>query len=108
MNDTGVVMVHTTCNSQAAAHALAGRLVTERLAACASVGSPVESIYPWEGRIEQEPEVPLTLKTTAARLPALTDRLVELHDYEVPEVLAVPVVSGHAPYLEWLREWVNG
>lgn len=108
MNDPEAVMVHTTCADAGSARELAARLVEERLAACASVGAPVTSVFPWKGSIDEESEVPLTLKTTAGRLPDLERRLVALHSYEVPEVLAVPVLAGHGPYLDWLREWVDG
>jgi periplasmic divalent cation tolerance protein len=103
-----VLMVHTTCSDRAEAERLAADLVDRRLAACASVGQEVTSVFPWEGRIERDRETPLTLKTAASAYPALAARLVELHSYDVPEILAVPVQDGHPEYVEWLRDWVAG
>jgi periplasmic divalent cation tolerance protein len=109
MNETDpVLMVHTTCVDRAEAERLAAALVDERLAACASIGQEVVSVFPWQDRIEQERETPLTLKTSAAAYPDLAARLVELHSYDVPEVLAVTVSEGHRAYIDWLREWVAG
>mgnify|MGYP006269559623 CR=1 FL=1 len=109
MNQTDpVLMVHTTCADRAEAERLAGALVAERLAACASIGNEVTSLFPWEDRIERERETPLTLKTAASAYPALAERLAALHSYDVPEVLAVPVHDGHAEYVAWLRDWISG
>jgi periplasmic divalent cation tolerance protein len=103
-----VLMVHTTCADRAEAERLAADLVGRRLAACASIGQEVTSVFPWEGRIERDRETPLTLKTAASAYPALAARLVELHSYDVPEILAVPVHDGHPEYVDWLRDWVAG
>lgn len=100
-------VVLTTCPDDDSAERLAAVLVEQRLAACASVGSPARSVYPWQGRIEHEVEVPLTIKTTVDRLERLKTRLVEQHPYEVPEVLALPVIDGHGPYLDWIRNWID-
>ena len=80
-----------------------GRALVERgLAACVNVVPAVTSIYRWKGRVEREEERLLVIKTRADRFDALREALVSLHPYEVPEVLALPVAGGHAPYLEWL------
>lgn len=79
-------------------------LVEERLAACVNIVPKVTSIYRWEGDVLEEQEVLMIVKTTAARTPALTKRTVELHPYDVPEVLAMPVLSGFEPYMEWVRD----
>jgi len=102
------IMVHTTCADQEEAERLAAETVKNRLAACASVGPPVVSIYPWEGKIERDTETPLTLKTTRARFAALREYLDERHSYDVPELLAVEVVDGNDDYIEWIRNWVAG
>ena len=81
---------------------LARTLVTERLAACGNVVPGVRSIYRWEGVVADEPEVLLVLKTTRARLEALRERVLALHPYQVPEVLALPVEAGSAAYLAWV------
>jgi periplasmic divalent cation tolerance protein len=102
-----LILVQTTCGDRERARVLAGRLVEERLAACASVGAGVESVYCWNDAIQREAEVPLTFKTTRARFAALARRLRELHDYEVPELLATEVVEVDAAYAEWVRQWVG-
>ncbi len=83
---------------------LARILVEERLAACGSVIPAVTSVYRWEGAIEEEEEALVVLKTTADRVPPLTERALELHPYEVPEILALPVSSGNPGYLDWLTK----
>ena len=79
----------------------------ERLAACAQVSGPLTSTYRWEGQVERASEWYCHLKTTLDRLPALESRLRELHPYEVPEIIAVPIVQGNADYLEWIRDSVT-
>jgi len=106
--DHPLILVHTTCADRAEAERLAGEMVEGRLAACASVGQPVVSVYPWDGRIERDTETPLTLKTTRARFDALRERLNAQHSYDVPELLAVEVVDGNAEYIQWVRDWVAG
>ena len=103
-----LILVHTTCADADEAERLARDLVDARLAACASVGQPVVSIYPWQGRIERDGETPLTLKTTRARFDALKTRLEADHSYDVPEILAVPVVEGNREYVDWVRDWTGG
>ena len=102
-----LILVHTTCADTDEAERLAGELVEARLAACASVGQPVVSIFPWQGRIERDRETPLTLKTVRSRFDALRSRLEAGHSYDVPEILAVPVVEGNAEYLDWVRDWTG-
>jgi periplasmic divalent cation tolerance protein len=80
------------------AHALVG----ERLAACANLVPQVRSIYRWQGRVEDDTEVLLVIKTRADRVAALADRLRSLHPYETPELVVLPVVGGLAPYLAWI------
>lgn len=104
MTDLNACIVHTTCPDRDTAEALAKALVERRLAACVSIGQPVSSRFPWKGRVEYETEVPLTIKTLTHRLGALENTLADLHPYEVPEMLAVPIVWGHGPYMEWMKE----
>ena len=101
MTDVRVVLM--TAPDRATAESLAQSLVVERLAACANVVSGLASIYRWEGRVERADEQLLILKTEADRVPALIARAAELHPYEVPEILALPVEAGLAPYLSWVR-----
>jgi periplasmic divalent cation tolerance protein len=82
---------------------IASALVEERLAACVNLVSGIRSIYRWEGRIEEDAEVLLVVKTRADRAGALVDRVGELHPYDLPEVLLLPAVGGSLPYLDWVR-----
>lgn len=100
MTDVLVVLVTSPTPERAAE--LARTLVEERLAACGNVVPGVRSIYRWEGKVEDEQEVLLVLKTTRARLEALRARVLALHPYQVPEVLALSVEAGSAAYLEWV------
>ena len=100
MTDALVVLVTTPTPERAAE--IARALVEERLAACGNVVPGVRSIYRWEGKVQDESEALLVLKTTRARFGALRARVLALHPYEVPEVLALPVEAGSAPYLAWI------
>jgi periplasmic divalent cation tolerance protein len=100
MTDALVVLV--TAPSAEKAAELARALVDERLAACGNVVPGLRSIYRWEGRVQDDAEALLVLKTTRARFEALRDRVVALHPYQVPEVLALPVEAGSAAYLAWI------
>lgn len=100
MGDVLVVLV--TVPSAAKGAELVRSLVDERLAACGNVLPGVRSVYRWEGKVVEDEEALLVLKTTAARFPALRDRVLALHPYEVPEVLALPVEAGSERYLAWV------
>jgi periplasmic divalent cation tolerance protein len=97
-------IVLTTVGSDRKARELAEALVDRRLAACVNVIGPIQSIYRWQGAIEQAEERQLVIKTTAGRVAALEARLGELHPYEVPELLVMAVTGGGARYLSWLAE----
>ena len=79
-------------------------LVDARLAACVQIAGPVRSVFRWEGAVSVEEEWQLWLKTDVARVDDLTARLVAEHTYDVPEVLVLPVVGGHEPYLAWVTQ----
>jgi periplasmic divalent cation tolerance protein len=100
MTDALVVLVTTPSPERAAE--IARALVEERLAACGNVVPGLRSIYRWEGKVQEDAEALLVLKTTRARFEALRDRVLALHPYEVPEVIALPVEAGSAPYLAWI------
>ena len=97
-----VRVVLTTAPSPEEAERISGTLVSERLVACANIVPGIVSIFRWEDAVQRESEVLVILKTTEAGLSRLTDRLVELHPYDVPEVVAVDAAGGHAPYLDWV------
>lgn len=75
----------------------------ERLAACVNILPAMQSLYRWEGKIVEEEEAVLIAKTTADALSALRERVCELHSYTCPCIVALPVLSGHEPYLAWIR-----
>lgn len=83
---------------------LARTLVDERLAACVNVLPAMQSVYRWEGRVDQAAEYQLIMKTTTDRVEALERRLTELHPYDVPELLVLPVSGGSAAYLRWVQD----
>jgi len=97
-----VIVVISTFPSEDKAADIARTLVSEGHCACANLVPAVRSIYRWQGAICDERETLAVIKTTSDRLEALRDRLVALHPYEVPEVIALPVEGGHAPYLAWV------
>ena len=88
------VMIVTQMPDRASALVLARSLVESRVAACVSVGAPVESLYHWRGKIETAQEVPVAVKTRPARYAEVEAAIRELHPYELPEIVAVPVVDG--------------
>jgi len=81
---------------------IATELVDRQLAACVNIVNNVQSVYRWEGVVTEDTECLLIIKTPQTMFPKLSDALIELHPYEVPEILALDVQSGHAPYLEWI------
>lgn len=99
---TDALLVLTTLPTADKAAEVAKALVEERLAACANLLPAVRSIYRWQGKLQDENEVLVLLKTRAEHLERLKLRILELHPYELPEVLAVPVEAGYQPYLDWL------
>jgi periplasmic divalent cation tolerance protein len=100
---TDVVIVLTTISASADAGALAATLVDERLAACVNLLPEMDSVFRWQGRVERGHERQVIIKTSTARLDALRDRLLELHPYDLPELLVLPVAGGGQAYLEWIR-----
>ena len=96
------VMVLTTLPADADGPAFARALVDARLAACVNLLSPMESIYRWEGEIEAETERQVVIKTSRDRVAPLWDRVRELHPYDVPEFLVLPIVDGNDAYLRWV------
>ncbi len=94
--------VTTAVDSAAAAERMAAVLVEERLVACVQVVGPVRSTYRWRGAVERANEWLCHLKTTAERWPDVEARVRALHSYETPEIVALPIVAGSAPYLAWI------
>ena len=96
------ILVLTSLPDHEGALALARSLVKGRLAACVNVGAPVESMYHWRGEIETAREVPVVIKTRRALYNEVEAAIVAVHPYELPEVIAVPLIHGLAGYLDWI------
>lgn len=92
---------------EAEAPALARALVSRRLAACVNLVPGIRSFYRWEGEVQDDPEVLLVAKTTREGFEALRAAVVELHSYEVPEVIALPIAAAHPPYAAWIVDSVG-
>jgi periplasmic divalent cation tolerance protein len=101
---TDFLVVFVTCGSEEEALKIAHALVEERLAACVNLVSPIRSIYRWEGKVWDEKEWLLIIKTRTGRFEDLQQRVKSLHSYSVPEIVALPVVEGSSSYLNWLAE----
>ena len=100
---TDYMVVYVTAPEKEAA-ALARTLVEERLAACVNLVPGIRSIYRWQGKIEDDPEVLCIMKTQFHLFEALRDRVRALHSYEVAEIIALPIIAGNQPYLDWIKE----
>ncbi len=96
------ILVFSSVPSQEVASRIANALVREELAACVTVLPGVTSVYRWQGEVESASEQLLLIKTKETLFEKLRARIVALHPYEVPEVIAAPITAGHAPYLEWI------
>ena len=103
MPDDTVLLCLCTCPDADSAQRLAEALVDERLAACVNRLPGLRSTYRWQGEMRTEDEELLLIKTTTARFEALQARLLALHPYELPELIALPAERGHAAYLDWVR-----
>jgi periplasmic divalent cation tolerance protein len=101
-----VIFLYTTWPDAEKAEAAARAAIAGRLAACANILAPVRSIYRWQGELERAEETPMTLKTTGEAAPALRRMLVEMHPYDVPCILALPVAAelSHPDFLGWVQD----
>jgi periplasmic divalent cation tolerance protein len=103
-NETAVLVVLTTVGNAEEATRIAHALVERRLAACVNVLPPIRSIFRWEGAVQEESELLLLTKTTAARFDAVSACIRELHSYDVPEIVALPAAAVERTYAAWLRD----
>lgn len=98
------IVVLITAQNREEAIRLADMLVGAHLAACVQILPEIESVYRWQGAIERQPEILILAKTTKPRFAELEREVRALHSYDVPEIVALPIVAGSAPYLKWLSE----
>jgi len=103
-DESETLLVFTTLPDREAALTLAQSIVERRLAACVNILAGCTSVYRWKGALEEASEIPVIMKTRAARYPELEAAIRELHPYELPEIIAVPAVRGLPDYLEWIAE----
>ena len=106
MSEDAIVVFLTAANGEEATR-LADMLVGAHLAACVQILPEMESVYRWQGKIERSSEVLLIVKTTRAKFDDLEREVRALHSYDTPEIIAVPVLTGSGPYLEWLIQATN-
>jgi periplasmic divalent cation tolerance protein len=104
---TDKLVVLTTSGSETEARKIAQALVERRLAACVNIVPRIQSVYRWKGRVEQAEEYLLLIKTVKAREEQVRSAIHELHSYDLPECIAVPIDSGSAEYLKWLSDSVE-
>jgi len=97
------ITVLTNLPDQKSAEVLAFSLVEARLAACVNILPPIQSVYQWKDQIENASEIMMLIKTTQERYPAVEESIFRLHPYEVPEIIALPIVSGLPAYLSWIE-----
>jgi periplasmic divalent cation tolerance protein len=104
---TDKLIALTTCGTEADAAALAREIIEHRAAACVNVVPGVRSFYRWRGKIEDEREFLLVMKTTRGKLEALRETVLKLHPYDLPEFVALPVEAGSEEYLGWVEAAVS-
>ena len=104
---TEYIQISTTTETEQQARTIAEALVQRRLAACVQIAGPMRSIYRWQGAVEQAEEWLCTAKSRATLFGKVEAAIVELHSYECPEIIAVPIIDGSAPYLKWLGEQIG-
>jgi periplasmic divalent cation tolerance protein len=102
MQSNSALLVMTSAPDAGTAQKIARALVERRLAACVNILAPCQSVYNWQGAVEDSNEVPMLIKTTAARYGALEAAITAIHPYEVPEIVALPLSHGLPEYLSWV------
>ncbi len=98
------ILVMVTCGSSAEAERMAKQLLDENLVACVNIAGRIRSLFKWKGAVSRESESLLLMKTRRGLFEPLCDRVKELHSYEVPEIIAVPIIVGNPDYLDWICE----
>lgn len=102
-----VNFVYMTAGSKEEAKKIAAALVASKLAACVNILDNMNSIYFWEGEVQDDQEVVMIAKTTRAHIPELIEKVKSMHSYECPCIVALPVVDGHQPFLDWIADEVK-
>ncbi len=102
MNKTDRIIVLITTGSEEEAHKIAELLVNEKKAACVNIVPGIDSLFWWEGKIDSAQESLLLVKTRASLFPEIVELVKRMHSYEVPEIIALPIIAGSEDYLKWL------
>ena len=102
--DHSFILVQTTSNSVEVLKKIARLLVEKRLAACVQIGGPLESYFRWEGKTDSAKEWLCSIKTTKETWPQVREAIQELHNYDTPEIIVLPIVDGSDSYLKWVRD----
>ena len=101
---TDFIQVFITINVRSKAKEIAERLIDKRLAACVQISGPVTSLYRWEGKVAEDEEWLLIVKSSRAHYSELEAEVRKIHGYEVPEILAVPIADGNKAYFSWMKK----
>lgn len=101
------VWVYVTCGNSGEAEKIAKAVVEERLAACANIFPRIRSFYRWKGKVQEDSEIVMILKTTRSLFPLLEERVRALHSYECPCIVALPIEAGNVSFLKWIGESVS-
>ena len=105
MTDKVVILV--TASSEDECRKIATHLVEDKLAACVNITQPVVSIYRWEGKIDQDQEYQLIIKSTRELFPEIKTAIARLHSYQTPEIICLPIIDGSPDYLQWIGDSVR-
>ena len=107
MKETGKIVIFVTTGSEPEAHKIADLLLTKRKAACVNIVPKVESSFWWQGKLDSAQESLLVIKTKASLLSEISDLVKTAHSYEVPEIVALPIIGGNEDYLNWIDDEVK-
>lgn len=102
------MLVLTTVPDEGTGQKIAKKLIEERLAACVTVSVASQSLYWWQGKITQDQELILFIKTKATHFSQLEEKILELHPYEIPEIIVMPIINGYTKYLDWIDKETKG
>lgn len=98
------IVIFVTAKDEAQAKRIAEKLVAEKLVACANIVPGIQSIFRWEGKVDRAREVLLILKSRRRHFPSIVKTVKAMHSYDVPEIIALPIIEGNKDYLQWLTE----
>lgn len=102
------IVIYITCKNKAEAQTIAGKLLEEKLIACANIIPGILSMYWWEGKVNTDEEMLMVIKTRKTLFPKIVKQVRALHSYTVPEIIALPIAAGHKDYLNWINDSTKG